>query len=397
MTQSRMTMRASVEADRASLFKSENAIKVCLFVIDAGAGHRATANAIREYLPEDQDVELVFANPYKDVLSRGSWFERIVANHSEAHYNFLLKHSRLPQFAWRVMSWLPLVFRTIRGKAISRLFQAFYAEAKPDLVICVLPFIGIDVIEEAERAGLPNMMVVTDHSETYRNSWIPASGTHLVAFSERGYHQGRDRAITHVTRISGPVLRRAFFRRSPDHAAALKRRLGLFPDAKTVLVFYGGNGSPKMIRIAQALEQLSEPLNVIFVCGHNKALKQELAAVEMGYQKRVFGFVRNIGLLMELSDVMIGKPGPGSAFEAVAKGVRTVLEVNAGTMPHELDNARMIAEAFDGASFCKEADMLSAIDAAPRRQQHEAGIEPPFRSDLEFSKVFNKFLDEAKG
>lgn len=386
--------------DRASLFKKDNAIKVCLFVIDAGAGHRATANAILEYLPKDRDVELAFVNPYKDVLSRGSLFERIVADQSEAQYNFLLKHSRLPQFAWRVLSWLPLMFRTLRGRAITRLFQVFYSEVKPDLVICVLPFIGIDVIEEAERAGLPNMMVVTDHSETYRNSWIPAAATHLVAFSDRGYRQGLaryqagSRAIEHVTRISGPVLRRAFFRRTPDHAVALKKRLGFDPDAKTLLIFYGGNGSPKMLKIARALEQVSVPLNVIFVCGHNKALKRDLAALKTGYEKRVFGFVRNIGLLMELSDVMIGKPGPGSAFEAVAKGVRTILEVNAGTMPHELDNARMIAEEFDGATFCKEGEMLEAILEAPRRQAKDS--EPPFRSDLEFAEVFNRFLDEAK-
>nr|WP_321443954.1 glycosyltransferase [uncultured Cohaesibacter sp.] len=394
-------MSAGVEADRASLFKSEHAIKVCLFVIDAGAGHRATANAILEYLPKDRDVELVFVNPYRDVLSHGGWFERIVADQSEAHYNFLLKHSRLPQFAWRVLSWLPLMFRTIRGKAISRLFQSFYAEAKPDLVICVLPFIGIDVIEEAERAGLPSMMVITDHSETYRNSWIPAAASHLVAFSDRGYQQGKaagnTRAIKTVTRISGPVLRRAFFRRSPDHAAALKRRLGFDLEAKTILVFYGGNGSPKMIRIARALEQLSEPLNVIFICGHNKALQRDLSGTKTSYEKRIFGFVRNIGLLMELSDVMIGKPGPGSAFEAVAKGVRTILEVNAGTMPHELDNARMIAEEFGGTSFSKEAELLSAVAQAPRRQQGGAGGGPPFRSDLEFAEIFNRFLDEAKG
>lgn len=386
-------MTRHVETIFSSLFKNEEAIKVCLFVIDAGAGHRATANAILDYLPEGRDVELVFVNPYKDVLSSGGWFERLVASQSEAQYNFLLKHSRLPQFAWRVLSWMPLIFRTFRGKAITRLFQTFYAEAKPDLVMCVLPFIGIDVIEEAERAGIPNMMVVTDHSETYHNSWIPRSTTHLVSFSERGYEQGVMRDVGQVTQISGPVLRPAFFDRAPDRAKALKLRFEFASDHKTILVFYGGNGSPKMSAIARTLNSFDQPINVIFVCGHNKALKQELSDLKTSYTKRVFGFVRNIGLLMELSDVMIGKPGPGAAFEAVAKGVHTVLEVNARTMPHELNNARMIAETFGGQSFSSESDMLRAVLLAPKREDNGRGNRPPFRSDLEFSELFHEFLD----
>ena len=346
-------------------------------------------------MPEERDVEVVFVNPYKDVLSRGGWFERLVASQSEAQYNFLLKHSRLPQFAWRVLSWMPLLFRRVRGKAITHLFQTFYAEAKPDLVMCVLPFIGIDVIEEAERAGIPNMMVVTDHSETYHNSWIPTSTTHLVSFSERGYEQGVTRDVGQVTQISGPVLRSAFFGRAPERARALKQRLGFSSEHKTIMVFYGGNGSPKMGAIARALDAFDQPLNVIFVCGHNKALKQELSDLKTDYAKCVFGFVRNIGLLMEVSDVMIGKPGPGSAFEAVAKGVHTILEVNARTMPHEVNNARMIAETFGGRSFSSESDMLRAVLLAPKRQQNARGNQPPFRSDLEFSELFNRFLDSA--
>ena len=389
-------MARHVKVIASNLFEREQAIKVCLFVIDAGAGHRATANAILEYLPNDRDVELKFANPYKDVLAEGGWFERLVAAQSEAQYNFLLKHARLPQFAWRMLSWMPLIFRRLRGKAISRLFQTFYSEAKPDLVICVLPFIGIDAIEQADKAGLPNMMVITDHSETYRNSWVPRSATHLLSFSERGFRQGQESNIDHVTHISGPVLRPAFFIRSPDRVNALKQRLGFSADRKTILVFYGGNGSPKMIKIAKALEKLNEAANVIFVCGHNKALKRDLSALQTTYVKRVFGFVRNIGLLMEMSDSMIGKPGPGSAFEAVAKGVRPILEVNARTMPHELDNAHMIAEIFGGASFHSEVEMLQAVAAAPPRRSDDAGIEPPFRSDLEFADIFRTFLDKGR-
>jgi 1,2-diacylglycerol 3-beta-galactosyltransferase len=47
---------------------------------------------------------------------------------------------------------------------------------------------------------------------------------------------------------------------------------------------------------------------------------------------------------MELSDFFIGKPGPGSISEALAKRLPVILQRNAWTMAHEVYNTEWIRE-----------------------------------------------------
>ena len=58
----------------------------------------------------------------------------------------------------------------------------------------------------------------------------------------------------------------------------------------------------------------------------------------------VEGFTRDIPYYMELSDFFIGKPGPGSISEALAKRLPVIVERNAWTMAHERYNADWIEE-----------------------------------------------------
>jgi hypothetical protein len=47
------------------------------------------------------------------------------------------------------------------------------------------------------------------------------------------------------------------------------RRLGLDPERRTCLVFWGGVGSAKVLEAGQAILQAREPVNIIFLCGRN--------------------------------------------------------------------------------------------------------------------------------
>jgi 1,2-diacylglycerol 3-beta-galactosyltransferase len=58
----------------------------------------------------------------------------------------------------------------------------------------------------------------------------------------------------------------------------------------------------------------------------------------------VEGFTREIALYMELSDFFIGKPGPGSLSEALAKKLPVIVQRNRWTMVHELYNTEWIEE-----------------------------------------------------
>ena len=58
----------------------------------------------------------------------------------------------------------------------------------------------------------------------------------------------------------------------------------------------------------------------------------------------VEGFTRDIPYYMELADFFIGKPGPGSISEALAKRLPVIVQRNAWTLAQERYNADWIEE-----------------------------------------------------
>ncbi len=58
----------------------------------------------------------------------------------------------------------------------------------------------------------------------------------------------------------------------------------------------------------------------------------------------VGGFTREVPYYMDLGDFFIGKPGPGSISEALAKGLPVIVQKNAWTLAHERYNADWVEE-----------------------------------------------------
>jgi 1,2-diacylglycerol 3-beta-galactosyltransferase len=56
------------------------------------------------------------------------------------------------------------------------------------------------------------------------------------------------------------------------------------------------------------------------------------------------GFTREVPFYMELADFFIGKPGPGSISEALAKRLPVIVQRNAWTLAHERYNADWVEE-----------------------------------------------------
>ncbi len=99
-----------------------------------------------------------------------------------------------------------------------------------------------------------------------------------------------------------------------------------------------------MVSIARALNKTSQPLQLIMLCGKNAKVAAELRALDQQIPMFIEGFTREVPLYMELADFFIGKPGPGSISEALAKRLPVIVERNAWTMAHERYNAAWVEE-----------------------------------------------------
>src|SRR3974390_1562263 len=64
---------------------------------------------------------------------------------------------------------------------------------------------------------------------------------------------------------------------------------------------------------------------------------------------------------MALSDFFIGKPGPGSISEALAKHLPVIIDCNAWTLPQERYNAQWVREKKVGMVVRHHREIVSAV------------------------------------
>jgi 1,2-diacylglycerol 3-beta-galactosyltransferase len=105
---------------------------------------------------------------------------------------------------------------------------------------------------------------------------------------------------------------------------------------------FGGFGSRRMLTIARHVAEAKMKTQLIFLCGHNQRLREQLAAMKLPFPRHVEGFTRDIPRLMQLSDYFVGKPGPGSVSEALVMNLPVIVERNARTMVQERYNTEWI-------------------------------------------------------
>ena len=108
---------------------------------------------------------------------------------------------------------------------------------------------------------------------------------------------------------------------------ALAQRLGVDPERFTVLICSGGFGTGPMEQLFRILSAVSEPIQALIVTGKNTALFHRLEGLRSSipHALKIYGFVNNMDELMDVSDLMITKPGGLSCAEAMTKGLPMIL------------------------------------------------------------------------
>jgi UDP-N-acetylglucosamine:LPS N-acetylglucosamine transferase len=94
--------------------------------------------------------------------------------------------------------------------------------------------------------------------------------------------------------------------------------LGVDLDPFTVLVTSGGVGGGNMRELVIALDRAYPQQQFLVITGKNTALREELEALGLRPNVRIYGFVDNMEQLMAASDIIVTKAGPGTLMEALA-------------------------------------------------------------------------------
>ncbi len=323
-----------------------NRPKVTLVYIDSGGGHRAAATALSEVIREQQRPWDVETACIQDLLDSIDFIRKSTGIRFQDLYNIMLRHGWTAGTA----QLIPMMHGLIRAThdAQVKVLEAHWRTHRPDLVVSLIPHYNRALQEALERAwpGTPYVTLLTDIADYPPHFWIERMDQWVICGSQKAAHQAREIGIpeNRVLQTSGMILNPRFYQPLAVDRAAERKRRGLKPDLPVGLVLFGGEGSNEMVRIARALNRVESGVQLILVCGKNETVAAELRGLEQRIPMLVVGFTRDIPLYMELSDFFIGKPGPGSVSEALAKKLPLIVQRNAWTMAQEWYNTEWLEE-----------------------------------------------------
>jgi len=313
---------------------------------DAGGGHRSAAGALQTILEAQHRPWNVRLLNLQELLEPIDFVHRATGLRIQDGYNLILKKG------WTRLTppLLTLLQRTIQlhHARIVRILRAYWAENPTDLVLSVIPHFN-RCLAQSIRAEMPTaafVTLLTDLADYPPNFWIVQESEFIICGSQRAREQALDmgHGKSRVYETSGMILKPSFYRKPELDRTEERLKLGLKPDLPTGVVMFGGHGSASMLEIAKRLEQSSNPVQMIFLCGHNLDLAAKLRSLHLTKPVVIEGFTTKVDYFMALGDFFIGKPGPGSISEALQFGLPVIVEHNASTMPQERYNCTWLVE-----------------------------------------------------
>jgi len=375
--------------------------RIDLVFFDAGGGHRAAANALRQVIETEHRPWEVRTINLQELLDPLDIFRKITRVRLQDLYNLMLRKG------WTLGS--PQLTRMMHGvirlyhHPTVKLLEKFWRGEHPDLVVSIVPNFNRAIGESLRHAlpGVPLVTVLTDLADYPPHFWIERQPQYLICGTERAVEQARAMGhdAAHIFRTSGMILAPRFYEAVEMDRGAERRKLSLDPSLPTGLVLFGGHGSRAMLDIARRLDASGLKLQLICICGKNESLAAQLRKMPRRIPMFVEGFTTEVPYYMRLSDFFIGKPGPGSISEALAMRLPVLVERNAWTLPQERYNADWIVEQQVGLVLRSYRFIVQAVaellQAENYRRFHANAAAIENRAVFEIPQILEKILESS--
>ncbi|MEK0315253.1 MGDG synthase family glycosyltransferase [Cohnella sp. 56] len=208
--------------------------------------------------------------------------------------------------------------------ALHRLFYNHVSDVvrqlKPDMIVCTHPFPNA-VVSRLKRLGfdVPLYTLITDYDAhaTWTNPEVTAYLVSSPTVRSRLISQGVSPSQVVVTGI--PVHPNFWH---PHDRAEILAQFEL-ADMPTVLVMGGGWGLMTEEQMVEHMTTFADRVQLILCMGSNDKAREKLLAEPKFQHKniKVLGFTKEISKLMDVSDLLVTKPGGMTCTEGMAKGI----------------------------------------------------------------------------
>lgn len=304
-------------------------VKVMLVHGSHTGGHRSAAESVKKVLDTMPNVEAEVVNALNYTGGEASKNAQVAAT------DFVM-NKMAPVRGWffrQSFKGNPLVYGLgnlgMRFKSwMSKDFLHKIQQDKPDVILsCHSPMNSM--LSYWKGKGLidaPVHSVVTDYR--VHRMWAQKNIAHYYVASEATKdelaHFGIDKDKIEV---SGIPIKPEFARPQELSKSELKEKLGINPEIPMVLMMGGSLGLGRFKEMAQALNEVKTPVQMVCITGKNSAKKAELE--ELGRQIKmpltVLGYADNVNEWMDACDVIVSKPGGLTTSEIFARKLPMII------------------------------------------------------------------------
>lgn len=220
--------------------------------------------------------------------------------------------------------------KSLNRVASLALHRIFYARTKtlikrmrPDLIICTHPFPNI-IVSRLKAAGLsvPLFTVITDYDA--HGTWVDSKVDKYLVSTENVRLRLLEHGVSdHRIEVTGIPVHPSFRMEYSKDQILLEFGLKKMP---TVLIMGGGWGvfnKGEKERLLDYAAGWRESIQFIICTGTNEKAKTQLLAEDIFRHPNIhlIGYTQEISKLMDVSDLLITKPGGMTCTEALAKGI----------------------------------------------------------------------------
>ena len=293
--------------------------KILLLYISEDSGHHCATLAIERALKKiDPFLETLninsfnYTNPILEKVINQTYMS--VVKRTPELWDYLYDN---PKVMKQVQKLRDVIHRFNKSK-----LKTLLDEFKPDGVICTQAFPCGLIADYKKTFGLdmPLIGVLTDYAP--HSYWIFDNvDKYIVPSPETGQKliiNGIDPA--RIMPYGIPID--AKFQQSKAREDIFKK-LSLDPNVPVILIMGGTQGLGPIKELVMLLDRAPLALQMVIVCGTNKKLYRYLERHTRHTRKKalIFSFADNIDELMQVSTIIVTKPGGITTAEALAKGL----------------------------------------------------------------------------
>jgi len=283
--------------------------------VRAGYGHHSTAKALVEYFESmGHKCEMLdifdYINPHLANSIQDGYL--LSTKYFSKPYGMLYDKMTRNDEPYRKVSITAL----LSNEVSKRLTQYVY-EFGPNAIIATHSYAAVvmTILKKKEVFSCPTVGIITDF--TVHPFWESTNLDHYVVPDGLLAWQAQKKGIAKEKILPTGIPIRRQFSTIRDKAEA-RRQLGL-KDKRTILIMMGSMGYGDVGSSLNELDEFDADFQLLCVCGSNSKLKASLETKSFKKDIEIYGFVNNVDVLMDASDIIISKPGGLTTSEAFAK------------------------------------------------------------------------------